>query len=278
MPIVPIANKLSGCTTMMSKEIRAENAVKSCKTSFPMHTLVLCTDVQFLGTTRNVLNELNVTPKIVGSSDEALVMIRAHEFDVIVVDWREINNLGDFLCAVRRSKLNRESVLVAIVRDLLDLRQAFAAGVHFLIHKPASVVQIERCLRAAYGATITRRREQHREPVSLPASVSTRNQPYSEVTVENLSEGGAGVRLRANGSMEGTYLSVSEEVDLRFVLPGIGATMHTTGKVVWTTVDAAGIRFMEIPESERSLLESWLTACVERSLAELCQRLQQACA
>jgi CheY-like chemotaxis protein len=263
---------------MMTKEMWAENVVKSCKTSFPMHTLVLCSDVQFLGTTRNVLNELNVTPKIVGSSDEALVMIHAHEFDVIVVDWREINNLSDFLCAVRRSKLNRESVLVAIVRDLLDLRQAFAAGVHFLIHKPASVVQIERCLRAAYGATITRRRKQHREPVSLPASVSTRNQPYAEVTVENLSEGGAGVRLRANGSMEGAYLSVSEEVDLRFVLPGIGATMHTTGKVVWTTADAAGIRFTDIPESERSLLESWLTACVERSLAELCQRLQQACA
>lgn len=98
MPIIPITNELSGCTTMTSTEIRSENAVKRCKTSFPMHTLLLCPDVQFLGTARNVLNELNVTPKTVGSSDEALVMIRAHEFDVIVVDWREINNLGDFLC------------------------------------------------------------------------------------------------------------------------------------------------------------------------------------
>ena len=173
--------------------------------------------------------------------------------------------------------MNRESVLVAIVRDLQDLRQAFTAGVHFLIHEPASVVQIERCLRAAYGATVTRRRKQHREPVSVPASVCTRNQLYAEVTVVNLSEAGAGVRLRANGSMEGAYLSV-EEVYFRFVLPGIGATMHTTGKVVWTTVEPAGIRFMKIPESERSLLETWLTACVERSLAELCQRLQQVCA
>jgi hypothetical protein len=59
-------------------------------------------------------------------------------FDLIVVDWREILSLGEFLCAVRRSKLNQECVLVAIVRDLLDLRQAFAAGVHFLIHKPPS--------------------------------------------------------------------------------------------------------------------------------------------
>ena len=63
---------------------------------------------------------------------------------------RHVNSQDDFLCAVRRSKLDQDCVLVAIVRDLLDLRQAFAAGVHFLIHKPASVVQIERCLRAAY--------------------------------------------------------------------------------------------------------------------------------
>src|SRR5208337_1036785 len=159
-----------------------------------MHTLLLCADVQFLGTTRGVLNQLQVTPKIVGGCDEALALIQTHEFEVIIVDWREINSLGDFLCAVRRSKLNQDCVLVAIVRDLLDLRQAFAAGVHFLIHKPASVVQIERCLRAAYCATVVRRRKQHREPVTILASVSTHTQPYAEVTIVNLSEGG-GLRL-----------------------------------------------------------------------------------
>jgi len=44
------------------------------------------------------------------------------------VDWREIDNLAEFLSAVRHSKLNQDCVLVAIVRDLLDLKQAFAAG------------------------------------------------------------------------------------------------------------------------------------------------------
>jgi hypothetical protein len=68
---------------------------------------------------------------------------------------------------VRKSKKNQECVLVAIMRDLLDLRQAFAAGVHFLIQKPASAVQIERCLPAAYCATVVRRRKQHREPVRI---------------------------------------------------------------------------------------------------------------
>ena len=121
-----------------------------------MHTLLLCTDAQFLGITRNVLSQLHVTPKIASGSDAAQAMIHFHAFEVIIMDWREIDNVADFLCAVRRSKQNADCVLVAIVRDLLDLRQAFAAGVHFLIHKPASAVQIERCLRAAYCATVAR--------------------------------------------------------------------------------------------------------------------------
>jgi len=207
------------------------------KTMLGMHTLLLCADVQFLGTTRGVLNQLQVTPKIVGDCDEALALIQAHEFEVIIVDWREINSLGDFLCAVRRSKLNQDCVLVAIVRDLLDLRQAFAAGVHFLIHKPASVVQIERCLRAAYCATVVRRRKQHREPVTILASVSTHSHP-----------------------------------------PESNDMLHTTARVVWTATGSAGVRFSHIPDAERVLLEHWLTACVERSLTQLCERVEVVCA
>lgn len=131
-----------------------------------------------------------------GSCDEALRLIEEHEFDLIGVDWREVLNLGEFLGSVRRSKLNQECVLVAIVRHLLDLRQAFAAGVKFLIHKPPRTIQIERCLRAACSATLARRRKHHRESVNFAASVGARNRPYSEVTVVNLSEAGVGIKLQ----------------------------------------------------------------------------------
>jgi CheY-like chemotaxis protein len=166
------------------------------KSRLEMHTLLLCADVPFLGITRSILNQLQVTPKVVENSDEALALIENQSFDVIVVDWREIDSVADFLCAVRGSKANQDSVLVAIVRDLLDLRQAFAAGVHFLIHKPASAVQIERCLRAAYCAMVARRRKHHREPVVILASVSSHTQPFGEATLVNLSEGGAKLRTR----------------------------------------------------------------------------------
>ena len=248
------------------------------KATLEMHTLLLCDDVQFLGITRKVLKELRVTPEIVSSSEAALALIQGHEFDAIVVDWREIDNLADFLGAVRRSKLNQECVLVAIVRDLLDLRQAFAAGVHFLIHKPASAMQIERCLRAAYCATVARRRKQHREPVEILASLSTRTQPLAEATVVNLSEGGAALIPARQDSVAGLSLSAGDEVNLRFALPESGDLLDVAGTVMWKTAKGCGVRFRYIPEDQRLALEQWLTVCVERSLAEMCERLRAVCA
>jgi len=248
------------------------------KSKLEMHTLLLCTDVSFLGITRNVLNQLQVTPKLVNTSAAALAMTQAHEFDVIVVDWREIDNLAEFLSAARHSKLNQDCVLVAIVRDLLDLKQAFAAGVHFLIHKPASAVQIERCLRAAYSATVARRRKQHREPVVILASVSTRTEPFGEATVVNLSEGGAKLRTCAQGFVAGVSLSAGDDVDLRFALPGTQEMLDIDGTVVWATADACGVRFRYVPEPQSTALQQWLTECVERSISRACERVREACA
>lgn len=251
---------------------------KDRKATLEMHTLLLCGDAQFLGITRNVLNQLHVTPEIVAGSDAALAMIYAREFEVMIMDWREIDNVADFLGAVRRSKQNTDCVLVAIVRDLLDLRQAFAAGAHFLIHKPASAVQIERCLRAAYCATVARRRKQHREPVEILAAVRTHSHPCAEALIVNLSEGGVRLQTGAQDFIEGVSVSAGEDIELRFALPETAEMVDVAGTVMWTTADASGVRFRYVPEKQRAVLEQWLTECVERSLAAMCERMRVACA
>lgn len=246
--------------------------------TLPMHTLLLCNDVAFLGITRSVLNQLQVTPRTVNTSAAAVAMIEAYEFDVIVVDWREIDNIAEFLSAVRLSKLNQDCVLVAIVRDLLDLKQAFAAGVHLLIHKPASAVQIERCLRAAYSATVARRRKHHREPVVVLACISTRTQPAGQAIVINVSEGGVKLRTVAHDFVAGVSLSAGEEVNVRFILPGTEHVLDVPGTVVWAASDACGVRFGYIPDTQKTALQEWLTACVERSISRVCERVREACA
>jgi ActR/RegA family two-component response regulator len=249
------------------------------KATMEMHTLLLCRDAQYLRTIGRALKPLGVTHTILEDCAAAISCIAAQKFETIVVDWREIDDLAEFLCSVRRSNLNRDCILVAIVRDLMDLRQAFAAGVHFLIHKPASIVQIERCLRAAYCASVARRRRFHREGVKIPASVSGRSLPLAHAVILNLGEGGVGLRMNTHAGLAGVRLSVGDQVNLNFALPGTTDLVHGSGLVVWANaVGDAGVEFDFVPDAERLQLEQWLTRCLERDVTELRNRLAAVCA
>ena len=54
--------------------------------------------------------------------------------------------------------------------------------------------------------------------------------------------------------------------------------LQIEGRVVWATSDACGVRFRYIPETQRAVLEQWLTDCVERSISRVCERVREACA
>jgi hypothetical protein len=112
--------------------------------------------------------------------------------------------------------------------------------------------------------------------VKIVATISTRSQSFTEATIVNLSEGGVGMRM--SDERPGVSLSAGDEIHLRFSLPQGGQVLHTTGTVVWRTAQACGVRLSYIPDDERLALEQWLTACVERSLAELCERMRAVCA
>jgi DNA-binding NarL/FixJ family response regulator len=240
----------------------------------PINSLIFCSDAQFLTSAGATLEQMNIARKVVSNLDDAAAQMRTQEFDVILVNWREVGDPMELLGAVRRSALNQDCILVAIVTDEQQVRHAFAAGIHFLIHAPASEVQIERCLRAAYCATVSRRRKQHREPVNLEARISTRLQPSASAMIVNLSQGGAGLKLVASAETAAAYLSVGEQVGLRFALPESGDKLLVTGTVVWSSPQYCGIRFTHIPDQDRQSLDLWLTHCVERSLADLSERVR----
>jgi hypothetical protein len=112
--------------------------------------------------------------------------------------------------------------------------------------------------------------------VEIVATISARSHSFREAIILNLSEGGVGLRMGSD--VRDVHLSAGDEVHLRFSLPHDGKILHTTGRVVWKTVQGCGVRFSYIPDDERMALEQWLTGCVERSLAELCERMRAVCA
>jgi len=245
--------------------------------TFDINALILCDDSHFLKTMERVFTKLGVRSEHTPDYAAALSALSQRKIDTVVVDWREITNLGEFLETMRRSKMNKECMLIGIASDLLDLRQAFSAGVQFLIHKPASVVQIARCLQAAHAAIIVKRRKQHREPVRIAATLHTRNAPLLGAMIVNLGAEGAGLKLNVTGCKTSASLSAGDEVDLSFTSPGSWRVVNVCGIVVWVNAQGdAGVRFEYIPAAEKTKLEQWLGDHFDQAVAALRGRLQSA--
>lgn len=225
--------------------------------TFGINALILCDDTHFLKTLERVFAKLGVNSEHAADYTSALAALELRKIDAMVVDWQEIADLGEFLETVRKSKMNKECLIIGIASDLLDLRQAFSAGVQFLIHKPASVVQIARCLQAAYAAVVVKRRKQHREPVRIAATLHTRSIPVLSATIVNLSSQGAGLKLDPTENNHGHRLSAGDEIDVSFISPGSWRAVTVSGMVVWVNPQGdVGIRFEWA--AEKSKLEQWV--------------------
>ena len=236
-------------------------------TALEMKVLICCEDTQFLGTINRVLSNQGIVTEVDSNYSRVMETLSTQKIDAVVVDWSQIPNPGEFFQTVGRAKRREECIVVAIVRDLLDLREAFAAGVHFMLHKPASVVEMASCCRALYSAMFARRRKGHREPVQISASFSSKNLHLAAGTIMNLSE--SGVKLRVNG-LAGLIiprLAAGDAVDVNFTLPGTTSSIHGNGEIAWTDLKGEfGVRFQFIPELERTSLEQWLTSRLEDSM------------
>ncbi len=234
--------------------------------TFGINALILCDDTHFLKTLERVFAKLGVCSEQTADYASALTALELRKIDAVVVDWREIADLGQFLETVRQSKMNKECLIIGIASDLLDLRQAFSAGVQFLIHKPASVVQIARCLQAAHAAMIVKRRKQHREPVRIAATLHTRSVPLLSATIVNLSSQGAGLKLDLTENNNGNRLGAGDEIDVSFISPGSWRVVTVSGMVVWVNPQGdAGIRFEWT--AEKAKLEQWVAERFDNAVA-----------
>jgi len=109
------------------------------------------------------------------------------------------------------------------------------------------------------AASNVREREHPRYEVSIPVDCSTRDVFLSN-HVCNISKGGLFLRSE-------TPLPLDTEVSLVLRLPGSEQCIRATGRVIWnydmkkgTTriVPGTGIRFLDLPPSDRATLEGFL--------------------
>jgi DNA-binding response OmpR family regulator len=265
--------------------------------AFEMNVLIYCQDNLFLPTMSRVLSRLGWQMDVTADYDAALTLIAEKRLDVVVIDWQEVINLGEFLERIRTSRMNREVIQVVIARDLMDMRQAFSAGIQFLIHKPASVVQIAGCLEAMQGAVLKQRRRGHREPVRISAAVTARNCDLMGATIVNLSNDGLGLMLDARNCKVSAELSAGSEIEFAYRLPEVHELIVGSGVVMWINRDCsvgvqleetrvvipgresnAGVQVQCISETDQANVERWVAERFDRFVARLRESLNTGCA
>ncbi|MGB7330105.1 MAG: PilZ domain-containing protein, partial [Terriglobales bacterium] len=166
--------------------------------------------------------------------------------------YRADQSSEEFLARLRQSEKNRTSMLVALVDSEFNARPVFGLGANFVLYRPLSAERTRISLRAARGLIRRERRRTPRTPVSSPANVAYPGAPELNAVLNDLSDGGTSLQI-AN------RIPPACKVYFEFALPGHQQLVRLSGEVAWQDASGrTGIRFLDVPQSSRRLMQTWL--------------------
>jgi len=212
--------------------------------------LLLSSDTQVLSVMNQVLENFIIQTQVCSELDPALDAVKHRRLDAVIVDWDSVVDPPRIVRAARGSSPNSNSTIVAMVSGQSEML-ALMVGANFMIHKPASVDNASRCMRAAYGTMLQNRRRAARIPVDIALVARVGGVGEIKARISDLSVGGLALQCEQ-------ALPINREVLTQFSLPGVNSIIHASGTVVNSSSGRAGVRFSFIPEEDRNLLEGWL--------------------
>src|SRR5579862_279451 len=217
-----------------------------------LRALVVCPDQGSSTLLTEVLSELGMAAEHTPSVSGGLQLLESQRFDVIVLDYRADEDSEKFLARLRQSARNRASMLIAIVDGEFNARPVFGLGANFVLYRPLSAERTRISLRAARGLMRRERRRAPRTPLNSKANVAYPGAPEVNALLTDLSDGGTSLQT-AN------RLPSSCKVYFEFALPGQQPLVRLSGEVAWQDSSGrTGIRFVDVPQSSRRLIQTWL--------------------
>jgi CheY-like chemotaxis protein len=217
-----------------------------------LRVLVVCPDRKSADLLSQVLTEMGFEAEHTPSTSQGLKRLDEQQFDAVVLDYRPDQSCQDFLSRLRLTSRNGSTLLVAIVDSEFSARPVFGLGANFVLYRPLSLERTRLSLRAARGLMRRERRRAPRTPVSAQAKFDHPGALDQPATLLDLSD--SGTALTSNAKVPPAC-----KVYFQFSLPGQHQTVRLSGEVAWQdALGRAGIRFVDVPQSSRRVINAWL--------------------
>ena len=227
-----------------------------------VHVLLLSGDIQTIDALCHCMSQLAMHVEVCADFASAMRKLCRNKFDGIVVDFREMVPALELLSKVRETTAHRAAVVLAILKDAMQMPSAFRGGASFALVKPLVQASLMRTVRASYPLMVRERRRYFRCPIQIPVCVKPNSGAESMATSVNISEGGMAMSAPFQ-------LEVGASVKLRLTLPGNEAPEDMAAEVCWKDQSGrVGVEFVRLSDAVMERLQSWLAARLEESLPD----------
>jgi len=110
-------------------------------------SLVVCADLKAVQVLSQILRELNIAAEHCGDLASAAGRLASQHFDAVVVDCQDQMPAIELIAGVRKSPMNRSTLIIGLVDGREQVRDIFGQGANFIVYKPVSVERAASSLR-----------------------------------------------------------------------------------------------------------------------------------
>jgi CheY-like chemotaxis protein len=218
-------------------------------------SLLVCSDAQAVQVLSRILQGLGIAVESCGDLRMARARIEDRHFDALLVDCQDEPAAVELIAQARKTPANQNIVAIAMVSGRNEVRGIFAKGANFMLYKPISRERAAHSMRAACGLMQRERRTRPRIPLQA-AQTSIAYAGKEDVPAALVDLNQDGIALRSDGKLP-PYCKVY----FQFALPGNTSLVRLSGEVMWQDSSGrVGIRFAQVPQSSRRVLNDWLQA------------------
>lgn len=221
-----------------------------------LSALLVCVDDAAAKVLRRVLEELTIRVEPCPDFARAGIRLEQERFDVVIVDGKTNAEVMSLLRETRMSRLNEQTLAVAVVAGQDAIREMFSLGVNFVLYKPVAYDRAMSSLRAARAVMRKEKRRNARAAVHAQATIDYANIEQEKATLVDLAQDGMSVTF-------GKKLPPTSKVYFQFRLPNQSANIRLSGQLVWQDWNGrGGVQFVDVPKASRRLITEFLSACL----------------